>query len=77
MPYHIKKTSVLGNAVPVDGTEYYAGDNKWTNVYENRKVYTNESDANAQKATTITRTIGDKTYTYTPSWFKNSTVVEE
>tara|TARA_B100000508_G_scaffold52482_1_gene40703 strand:+ start:766 stop:999 length:234 start_codon:yes stop_codon:yes gene_type:complete len=77
MPYHIKKTSVLGNAVPVDGTEYYAGDNKWTNVYENRKVYANESDANAQKATTISRTIGDKTYTYTPSWFKNSTVVEE
>ena len=77
MPYHIKKTSVLGNAVPVDGTEYYAGDNKWTNVYENRKVYANESDANAQKATTVSRTIGDKTYTYTPSWFKNSTVVEE
>ena len=77
MPYHIKKTSVLGNAVPVDGTEYYAGDNKWTNVYEDRKVYVNESDANAQKATTISRTIGDKTYTYTPSWFKNSTVVEE
>ena len=77
MPYHIKKTSVLGNAVPVGGTEYYAGDNKWTNVYENRKVYANESDANAQKATTVSRTIGDKTYTYTPSWFKNSTVVEE
>ena len=77
MPYHIKKTSILGNAVPVDGTEYYAGDNKWTNVYENRKVYANESDANAQKAMTVTRTIGDKTYTYTPSWFKNSTVVEE
>ena len=77
MPYHIKKTSVLGNAVPVDGTEYYAGDNKWTNVYENRKVYANESDANAQKTMTVSRTIGDKTYTYTPSWFKNSTVVEE
>ncbi len=77
MPYHIKKTSVLGNAVPTNGAEYYAGDNKWTNVYENRKVYANESDANAQKATTVSRTIGDKTYTYTPSWFKNSTVVEE
>ena len=38
MPYHIKKMSVLGSAVPTDGSEYYAGDNKWTNVYENRKV---------------------------------------
>ena len=77
MPYHIKKTSVLGTAVPTSGDEYYAGDNKWTNLYENRKVYANESDANAQKAMTVSRTIGDKTYTYTPSWFKNSTVVEE
>ena len=77
MPYHIKKTSVLGNAVPVGGAEYYAGDNTWTNVYENRKVYTNESDANAQKATTETRTIGDKTYTYQPAWWKNAIVVSE
>ena len=77
MPYHIKKTSVLGNAVPTSGAEYYAGDNKWTNVYENRKVYVNESDANAQKATTETRTIGDKTYTYQPAWWKNAIVVSE
>ena len=63
--------------MPVGGTEYYAGDNKWTNVYEDRKVYVNESDANAQKATTETRTIGDKTYTYQPSWWKNAIVVSE
>ena len=77
MPYHIKKMSVLGSAVPTDGSEYYAGDNKWTNVYENRKVYTNESDANTQKATTETRTIGGKTYTYQPAWWKNAVVVSE
>ena len=77
MPYHIKKISVLGSAVPTEGSEYYAGDNKWTNVYENRKVYTNESDANTQKATTETRTIGDKTYTYQPAWWKNAVVVSE
>ena len=35
MPYHIKKTSILGSAVPTDGVEYYAGDNKWTNPNEN------------------------------------------
>ena len=77
MPYHIKKGSVLGSAVPTDGAEYYAGDNHWTNEYEKRLIYENEADANAQKATTVTRTIGGQSYTYTPNWFKNSTVVEE
>lgn len=77
MPYHIKKGSILGSAVPTDGAEYYAGDNHWTNEYEKRLIYENEADANAQKATTVTRTIGDQSYTYTPNWFKNSTVVEE
>ena len=77
MPYHIKKGSILGSAVPTDGTEYYAGDNAWTNEYDKRKIYENKSDADAQAATTETRTLGDKTYTYQPSWWKNSTVVEE
>ena len=77
MPYHIKKGSILGSAVPTDGAEYYADDNQWTNVYENRKVYTNKADADAQAATTVTRTLGDKTYNYQPAWWKNSTVVEE
>ena len=77
MPYHIKKGSILGNAVPVDGTEYYAGDNHWTNDYEKRLIYENEVDANAQKATTVTRTIGDKSYTYQPTWWKNAIVVSE
>ena len=31
MPYHIKKQSKLGSAVPTNGDEYYAGDNRWTN----------------------------------------------
>jgi len=74
MPYHIKKTSVLGSSVPTDGGEYYSGDNNWTNIYENRKVYANKSDADAQKATTVTGSLG---ITYQPSWWKNSTVVEE
>ena len=77
MPYHIKKGSILGNAVPVDGTEYYAGDNHWTNDYEKRLIYENEIDANTQKATTVTRTIGDKSYTYQPTWWKNAIVVSE
>ena len=74
MPYHIKKTSVLGSAVPTDGEEYYAGNNSWTKIYEDRKVYANKADADAQKATTVTGSLG---ITYQPSWWKNSTVVEE
>ena len=74
MPYHIKKISVLGSAVPAGGEEYYAGNNSWTNIYEDRKVYTNKADADAQKATTVTGSLG---ITYQPSWWKNSTVVEE
>ena len=54
MPYHIKKTSILGSAVPDGGVEYYAGDNIWSNEYSKRKVYSTESAANAQKNTTIT-----------------------
>tara|TARA_Y100000114_G_C11710408_1_gene303154 strand:+ start:666 stop:899 length:234 start_codon:yes stop_codon:yes gene_type:complete len=77
MPYHIKKGSILGSAVPTDGSEYYAGDNHWTNVYENRKVYTNKADADAIKETVITKTLGGTTYSYTPTWFLTSTVVEE
>ena len=77
MPFYIKKTSTLGSSVPIDGGEYYAGDNHWTNIYENRKVYTNKTDADAQKATSVTRTIGGKSYTYQPKWWKNSTVIEE
>ena len=48
MPYHIKKGSILGSAVPTDGQEYYAGDNHWTNDYSKRKIYENKSDADAQ-----------------------------
>ena len=77
MPWHIKKTSILGNAVPTDGIEYYAGDNHWTNEYDKRKVYSNEEDATTQKNTTITNVIGDKTITYQPQWWKDATVVSE
>ena len=42
-----------------------------------RKQYANISDANAVKATTVTRVIGGKTMTYQPKWFADSTVVTE
>ena len=49
MPYHIKKTSILGSAVPDGGVEYYTGDNAWSNEYSKRKVYANQADADATK----------------------------
>ena len=77
MPYHIKKTSILGSAVPSDGNEYYAGDNHWTNQYDKRKIYENEADANLIKNTKETRVLGNRTISYQPAWWKNAVVVSE
>ena len=74
MPYHIKKTSILGSAVPDGGVEYYTGENAWSNEYDKRKIYSTEAAANAQKNTTITTSLG---ITYQPQWWKNATVVSE
>ena len=77
MPFHIKKTSILGSAIPISGNEYYAGNGIWTNTYEKRKIYENKEDADAQKATTYTSKLGNIEYSYTPHWWKNSIVIEE
>lgn len=70
MPYHIKTSSVINPAI---GDVYYKGDNSWTETYDDRKVYENQSDADAVKATTVT-TNG---VTYAPKHYANSTVVSE
>ena len=70
MPFHIKTPSVMN---PTIGDVYYKSDNKWTETYADRKVYTNESDANAVKATTVT----NNGVTYAPKHYANSTVVSE
>ena len=77
MPYHIKKGSILGSAVPTDGSEYYAGENRWTNEYDKRKIYENEADANVVKNTKETRVLGNRTISYQPAWWKNAVVVSE
>ena len=74
MPYHIKKTSILGSAIPNGGLEYYTGDNIWSNEYSKRKIYATEAEADAQKNTTVTSSLG---ITYQPDWWKNATVVSE
>ena len=71
MPYHIKTPGTL------TGDVYWKGDNTWTVTYADRKQYANKSDADAQAATTQTETLGDKTISWTPGWWKNATVVTE
>ena len=51
MPYHIKTPSVMNPSVDV----YYTNEDKWSETYADRKVYTTKSSANAVKATTVTR----------------------
>ena len=72
MPYHIKTPGALDV-----GDVYWKGDNTWTKTYADRKQYDNKSDADTQVDTTHTETLGNKTITYTPVWWKNSTVVTE
>tara|TARA_A100001515_G_scaffold25562_1_gene19604 strand:- start:169 stop:378 length:210 start_codon:yes stop_codon:yes gene_type:complete len=69
MPYHIKTPSVMNPSVDV----YYTNEDKWSETYADRKVYTTKSSANAVKATTVTR----NGVTYAPKHFANATVVSE
>lgn len=70
MPYHLRTPSTLNSAV---GEVYYKGNNSWTEVFEDRKVYENESDATSEKNTTFSA----NGITYTPKHFANATVVSE
>ena len=69
MPYHIKTPSVMNPSIDV----YYTNEDKWSETYADRKVYTTKSSANAVKATTVTR----NGITYAPKHFANATVVSE
>ena len=74
MPWHIKKISIFR---PSDPIEYYVGNNRWTNEYDKRKVYSNEEDAIALKNTTVTVVTDDKSITYQPQSWKGAIVVSE
>ena len=56
------------------GTMYYADDNRWTDLYENRKVYSTLVQAEQDKNTTYTDQWGN---TLTPHWWKQATIVDE
>ena len=44
MPYHIKRT---GSIIDPSRTLYYKGSQCWTDNYDNRKVYSTKTKANA------------------------------
>ena len=56
------------------GTMYYADNNRWTDVYEDRKVYPTLFQAEQVKNTTYTDKWGN---TLTPHWWKQATIVDE
>ena len=68
MPYHVKTPGQLEV-----GDVYWKGDNTWTDTYADRKQFANISDANAVKATTVTK----NGVTYQPNWYADATVVTE
>ena len=70
MAYHIKKQSRMAGI----GTMYYADNNRWTDVYENRKVYPTLFQEEQDKNTTYTDKWGN---ILTPHWWKNCTLVDE
>ena len=70
MAYHIKKQIRISGV----GTMYYADDNRWTDLYENRKVYSTLVQAEQDKNTTYTDQWGN---TLTPHWWKQATIVDE
>ena len=70
MAYHITKQSRMAGI----GTMYYADNNRWTDVYEERKVYPTLFQAEQDKNTTYTDNWGN---TLTPHWWKNCTLVDE
>ena len=72
MAYHITKPSKMAHAGV--GTMYYADNNRWTDLYENRKVYSTLFQAEQDKNTTYTDQWGN---TLTPHWWQQATIVDE
>ena len=72
MAYHITKPSRLAFAGV--GTMNYADNNRWTDVYEDRKVCPTLFQAEQDKNTTYTDKWGN---TLTPHWWKQATIVDE
>ena len=78
MPYHIKSVGALGT-----GDIYYKADDTWTQIYADRKQYSNKSDADTQAATQETATIKNtsgtvvSSYSYKTAVYANASVITE
>jgi len=70
MPFHVKTPSVLNPAI---GDIYYVDETHWTENYDDRKVFTDESEATAVTTHTVTK----NGISYTPVKNANATVVSE
>lgn len=70
MPFHVKTPSVLNPAI---GDIYYVDETHWTENYDDRKVFTDESAATA----VTTHTVTSNGVTYAPAKNANATVVSE
>ena len=70
MPFHVKTPSILNPAI---GDIYYVDETHWTENYDDRKVFTDESEANAVTVYNVTK----NGITYVPAKNANATVVSE
>ena len=67
MPYHIKTPSVIV------GDVYHKGHNRWTENYDDRKIYDHEWEA--QDAISVE--VYKHNITYTANHFANATIISE
>tara|TARA_Y100000004_G_scaffold173004_1_gene210414 strand:+ start:31 stop:243 length:213 start_codon:yes stop_codon:yes gene_type:complete len=70
MPFHVKTPSILNPAI---GDIYYVDENHWTENYDDRKVFSDESEA----IDVTTHTVTNNGIIYAPSKNANATVVSE
>jgi len=71
MASHITRESVITGQ-----TMYYAGNLKWVESFNDRKVYATEEEANTRIAPT-TKRIGNRDVSNSNGAFKNATVINE
>ena len=70
MPFHVKTPSILNPGI---GDVYYVNEDHWSENYDDRKVFTDESAATA----VTTHTVTSNGVTYAPAKNANATVVSE
>ena len=70
MPYHVKTPSIMSQIV---GDVYYKGDNRWTAIYDDRKIYEHEYQARED----ISEYVVKSNVSYHSNHFANATIISE